>query len=281
MEKDLSRRGVLRLGAGVALGGIATAFVPTIANAVETRTARAMTPPQSATKTFSMLEYGDRRDLYRSLVRSPSPEVRTVSNKLKPTNKWTTKFHVFTVNWTVLEPTEILIPTSLHAPVKAEEIATHYARTLGLLPRGLRSAVRTINLNPGSHNYTGGGGNITLYTDVSYRPERLPNSFAHEAAHSVNNELRKNAAKLARWNAAVDADRRAGGPGGGFISKYAADNPTTEDFGESMVAWLSVRYHADRLNAIDPRYVPYIRSQIANRIDFFRSLGLDLAPLGG
>ncbi|MBO9625197.1 MAG: hypothetical protein J7484_02335 [Microbacterium sp.] len=278
MTNGISRRDALRVGAGVVLGGMAGGLLSSAAQAVPLEVSP-MNPPRSATQTFGMIRSGDARHHYVAVKRRVQPETRTIANPLVSGNRWTTSFHVFLVDWQALDSTEILVPVSMGAPQEVVDRAYLYADTLSLIPRELRRLVKTINVIPGEHNITGGGGNINIFTGAKYPLANYPNMFVHEAAHTYNNEMRKDSAALARWRAAVDADRRAGGPLGGFISGYAAEHPDSEDFGESLNAWIAVRFHQDRLNAVDPRYAPFIRSQIPNRIAFFRSLDMDLRPL--
>lgn len=238
-----------------------------------------MRPPASSTKTFGMIRHRDAKQAYEKLSRIEKPQTRTIANQLRPSGTETTTVHVFRVEWQSLDTTEILIPTSMGSGPDVYPIAHRYAETLTVVPRGLRREVKRIHVVPGDHNPTGGHGNINMYTAADPDRDRLANIFTHEAAHTYNQKMRDDRAKLNGWEAAVAADRRAGGPLRGFISEYAAENPEKEDFGESLAAWLAQRYYPERLNAIDPRYVPFIRSQIAHRIDFFLRMGLDQSPL--
>lgn len=234
--------------------------------------------PQSATKTFGTIRLTDRHHKPKKTTYN-GIQTRTITNQLKPGNRQTLPVHVFTAQWAALSPTEVLVPTSFLSKDDAAAKAHEYIRILGQIPVSLRAKARRIHVIPGLHNITGGGGDINLYQGSNYPKANYANMFTHEAAHTMNNDMRANPTLLAQWNAAVTADRLAGSRNRGFISKYAADNPTSEDFGESLVAWSSLKFHQDRLREADPAYPLFIESQIPNRIRFLRSFVTDLSPL--
>ena len=113
--------------------------------------------------------------------------------------------------------------------------------------------------------------NITLHTDwlkniVEVQPDgdRTEELLIHEASHlSIDPYVYGKK----EWNDAVSLD-------GNYLSKYAKDNPKSEDAAETFQAYIAVKYFPER---ISNTLKDTILSVCLNRFKFFDSLNLDLS----
>ena len=149
--------------------------------------------------------------------------------------------------------------------------AEQYAHILGQMPSSLRSAVDTVWVQGGEGDWWAIWWRGTLLLHLDFGDELLGVGLAeeimlHEMSHMG---LEEQLDTTAAWAAAQAADGR-------FITDYAAEFPDSEDMAESFVAWVSVRYRADRLPA---GVLSTIEATIPNRLAFFDGLGLDLDPI--
>ena len=155
--------------------------------------------------------------------------------------------------------------TASAAAIEAEK----YAIVIGRLPKALRVDVATYWIHKGVEPFGGGNNNLLIHVgqaDLYVADGILEETFVHEAAHT---SLDAYHASSAAWLTAQEAD-------GEFISTYAEDNPTREDIAESFLPYLAVEFRADR---ISEDLAETITNTIPNRIAFFNSLDLDLAPI--
>ena len=164
---------------------------------------------------------------------------------------------------------EVQVNPEFAAVSSAETEARFYADAVGRLPAPLRQDVETMWIHQGVELYGGGNRNILIHTGQTAEYLRLgilEETLVHEAAHS---SLDSRYARSPGWLDAQSADPT-------FISTYARDYPDREDIAESFGPYLAVRHRADRITSA-------LRSQIEqaipNRIAFFDSLGLDMAPI--
>ena len=126
----------------------------------------------------------------------------------------------------------------------ARPFALIFASMLGRLPAVLRSCTQVIEI----HDGPGAGGNdvlnrIHMHTDWYSNHHRafLEEVMVHEAGHACEAEIR-GTPHHQEWLDAQAAD-------GGFISEYARDYPRGEDFAETILNWIAVRYRSDRVNS--------------------------------
>lgn len=285
MGSEFSRRGALQIGAGTFLAGVLAAALPANAYAatagrpaaMPAQAASVMDPPFMATRAFGTVRTTDWssvpiRFAYTGVHRRRYPDA---SKQNAPTYA---KVHVFVATW-LKSTTEVLVSAKL-SRLAAESRARSHVFALGRAPHFLRREVAEMRIYTGAHSATSLNGVISIYEGATYPKHRWPNVYVHEAAHCLNEKLRKSQSLLVRWEAAVAADRRRpNAPLKGFISEYAYDKPNGEDFGESLISWLAVRFHAERLADQAPGAYEFIHAQIPHRLRFFDARNWDTAPL--
>ncbi len=299
MKSELTRRAALQVGAGMILAGLAASSLLPDASAAATPRGTApstptqastglgaapsavaanelMAPPPMATRTFGTLRATDWtsppiRLVYKGKQFRRYPDA---SKKNAPEKDWV---HVYVAIWKKSK-TEVLIRGTFSKAAARAKARTHVL-ALGRVPHFLRREVKEMRIYSGSHAATSLNRVISIYESANYPKHRWPNVYLHEAAHCFNEKLRANKRLLRKWNDAVAADRRQPhAQRGGFISDYAREHPKGEDFGESVISWLALRLHPERLEEQSPGAWRFIRAQIPNRMAFFRARGWDTAP---
>lgn len=168
-------------------------------------------------------------------------------------------------------PVEVIVNTEFGSADAALAQAQYFARITGQLPRSCRTQIDALWVHSGNENVGGGNRSLMLYSGYAQaNAGYMEEAMLHECAHTSLDYAWKGSVDRAQWNAAAAQDP-------GFISKYARDNPTSEDVSESFgpyVAWklgAASGYSADQLAAI--------ASQIPHRLVYLDSLGLDLSPV--
>jgi len=149
---------------------------------------------------------------------------------------------------------------------QAENYAVYYSKPFGQLPTGVRTRVKALSIMTGNHDWGGGINDITIHNGRNYAlTNTLEETFLHEAAHTslVDYNLSE------EWKAAQRADDT-------FISDYALRYPEREDVAESYVAYVAVRYRADR---ISKSVADLISRAIPHRIAFFDAQQLPMHPI--
>jgi len=152
----------------------------------------------------------------------------------------------------------------------AEIEAKKYAKVIGKLPRALRLDVETAWIHKGTQPFGGGNNNLLIHIGQGELYEAdgiLEETLVHEAVHT---SLDSHYTKAKDWVSAQTAD-------GQFISSYARDYPEREDMAESFLPFLAVSYKPDKISV---KMKETIENTIPNRIAFFKSLNLDMSPLG-
>jgi hypothetical protein len=177
--------------------------------------------------------------------------------------------YLFNATFNDLPPVEIQVNPEFASRAAARAAAIQYVPVIGRLPRALRRDVQTVWIHRGDEAFGGGNNNLLIHTGSiaqGYIADGiLEETLVHEASHS---SLDAANATSAGWRAAQAAD-------GEFISTYARDNPDREDIAESFLVWLAVRFaRAD----INNSYANTVRNTIPNRLRYFDSLNLELAP---
>jgi len=143
-----------------------------------------------------------------------------------------------------------------------------YAPIIGRLPFVLRRGLHIIWINAGKGAFTIGTGAILIHTEEAQgwaNSNLLEEILAHEASHLSLDGLYYDSPE---WLEAQIAD-------GANISIYGRDRPW-EDAAESFLAYLAIRYRADRLSPDVPKTV---NETIPNRIAFYDSLHLNVETL--
>ncbi len=147
----------------------------------------------------------------------------------------------------------------------AQAEVERYAHALGQMPAVLMTGIKNVDIHPGEGRWNASS---TLGIIVVY-PGREPGDYAevfvHESTHTTLDIAHRDSPG---WRAAQEAD-------GVFISEYARDNPDSEDFAESFLAWFAVRYQPERLTTFE---IISILRTIPNRLIYFDEQGFDMAP---
>ena len=185
---------------------------------------------------------------------------------------WVTQnAYLFKATFTGSTPVEVIVNTEFGSADAALAQAQYFARITGQLPRSCRTQIDALWIHAGNENVGGGNRSLMLYSGyAAAHAGYMEEAMMHECAHTSLDYGWNGSLDRTMWNAAAAQDP-------GFISKYARDNPTSEDVSESFgpyVAWklgAASGYSADQLAAI--------ASQIPHRLAYLDSQGLDLAPV--
>ena len=185
---------------------------------------------------------------------------------------------------------EFIVPTAYGDTARARMWASHFGSMLGQMPADMIRGVADIVLNPSSPaNY---GGNCRMIFDIGI-PDAHHGTMLHELGHAVMEPLRRGFSRHegcqrahgqrtpyphhraetapAWWVYAVAVD-------GVAISGYGGAN-AAEDWAETVVAWLSVRY---RRAEVTPNDLAAIETTIPHRLKYLdemvEELGIDMWP---
>ena len=148
--------------------------------------------------------------------------------------------------------------------VAQAEVET-YAHALGQMPTALLSGVRYVDVNAGKGVWSANSKRRQIHIHTDRVDDYNEETFVHEATHVSLDPSHEHSPG---WHAAQAAD-------GVFISAYGRDNPDSEDLAESFLAWLAVRYRAERLTALERALI--LRA-IPNRLIYFDEQRFDMSP---
>ena len=165
--------------------------------------------------------------------------------------------------------TEIQVNPEFVSVVNATPEAIKYAFILGQLPACLRSEVHKVWVHQGTESFGGGFNALLIHVGMSPTYENLgilEEVLFHEATHSSLDPVHTNASG---WITAQNIDA-------GFISSYAASNPTVEDIAESFLTWLMVRQCDRRISISDSLTISQI---IPNRLNYFDNQNFAMYPI--
>lgn len=176
------------------------------------------------------------------------------------------EFHVFTASLVdeaeTWDDIEFLVNTDL---TKAEALPL-VERTVSFLSQMPISPVLGIDrivIHKAEDGRATGGpfdNTMTIYTNTIARADwSFLNTLYHEMAHISVEESFYDGDLADGWNSAVAAD-------GGFLTEYGETNPDTEDFAETWVPWVRLKYFSDYATAAQ---AAVITRQVANRLAFF------------
>ena len=176
--------------------------------------------------------------------------------------------------------------------IKAEKKAKYFAKMFGQMPHFLKKYTNKIFI----HRYNGKGKDLkgawapwkkkefhltetrcgdNYYLELSSyqmiqsgskKYNECAGTVLHEIAHLVHRNT--NVISPSKWMKMKKADKH-------FCTKYAMTNGQ-EDFAESVMCWVGVRYKSDRMSKKD---VMVINKFMKNRIKFFDELNLNAHPL--
>lgn len=150
----------------------------------------------------------------------------------------------------------------------AEQVATFYANVIGRLPLFLRNGIDEVYINQGFEPLLGKDNALVIYSQLADSLNTdgiLEEVLIREMVHaSLDAEI----SESSEWLSAKIDDGRT-------ISQLAADR-STEDVAESVLAYLGLRYRANRIPASVQQT---IMNTIPNRIDYFDFRGFVMYPL--
>ena len=150
----------------------------------------------------------------------------------------------------------------------ASNYAEYYSHVIGQLPYTLRQGIKYVGIHKGDGLFNGENGRFDVHTgtgDEYINDGILAEVIIHEAAHTLE-EAHMNTAK---WKQAQQQDNV-------FISYYANKKPDNEDFAETVVAYLAVRFKSDRINE---EIYQKISTGIPHRISYLDALNFEIYPM--
>jgi hypothetical protein len=136
-----------------------------------------------------------------------------------------------------------------------------YMTALGRIPFMLLKDADTVWIHKGNEGFGGGNRNYLIHTEMGedyIRRGILEDAFLHEGVHTSFDQDHY----TDRWKCIVKAD-------GQYISDYAKKFPSRENHAESLLAWLAVRYGAER---VSDDLKTKISQTIPNQLKFYDKL---------
>ena len=185
---------------------------------------------------------------------------------------WVTQTaYLFNSTFTGTGTVEAIVNAEFGSVAAAQSEAERYSRVVGQLPRACRLNVDALWIHRGSDAFGGGNRSLLIHTDYAQANwSFIEELLIHECAHTSLDSSFGGTVSAAAWARAADADP-------GFISTYAETNPLREDVAESFLPYLAWRLGA--ASGYTASQLAEIHAQIANRIDYFDSLRLNLNPV--
>jgi hypothetical protein len=184
-------------------------------------------------------------------------------------NNWVfLKVYLFNATFNDGLSCEIQVNPEFGSLDKAFIEAEKYGKEIGKLPTCLRTDVDTVWIHSGMKPFGGGNRNLLIHTGQAQEYINsgiLVETLIHEACHT---SLDLYYADDSNWEKAQSLDN-------GFISTYAKDNPHREDIAESFLCYFAVTYRSDK---ISPKMYETITETIPNRINYFKTLNLNMYP---
>ena len=187
-------------------------------------------------------------------------------------NDWVTKnSYVFRGTFRASKSIDFIVDPEFPSQEAAGMQASRYAQVVGQLPRGCRTQIDAVWLHKGDENFGGGNRALLIHTDYAdqnwaYVEELL----VHECAHTSLDPAWSGSVKASSWANAVARDP-------GFISKYAADFPKSEDVAESFLPY--VMWKLGGASGVVPEQLATMERTIPHRFEAFESTAIDLRPL--
>lgn len=184
------------------------------------------------------------------------------------------KVHIYQADYTDGVSSEFWVNTEFDLE-EADTHAAKFARTMGRLPTVLRECAEASEIHNG--NFSSGANSSTSPRRIhNYVEHWLPDApwkdfleetLVHETAHTCEREYRDSK----EWQDAKRDDPE-------FVSEYAERHPNREDFAETFLAWLTVRFKQDR---VPQSHTDAVLDAIPNRLAFLDEfIGQDmLSPL--
>ena len=147
-------------------------------------------------------------------------------------------------------------------------LANKYGRSVGQLPKSLRTDVETMWIHEGEEAWGGGNNNILIHTGQGEIYENWnggdisQETLIHEGTHT---SLDSKIYGKDGWVSAVNNDQT-------YVSTYAKDYPQREDIAELFPLYIAVKIFPERISSYHRNL---ILSCCINRINYLDSLELD------
>ena len=187
-------------------------------------------------------------------------------------NDWVTQdSSVFRGTFRASRPIDFIVNPEFTSQEAAGVQAKRFAQVVGQLPRGCRTQIDAVWLHKGDENL--GGGNRALLIHTDYADESwayIEELLVHECAHTSLDPAWSGSMKESVWAKAMAKDP-------GYISKYAADFPMTEDVAESFLPY--VMWKLGGASGVSSEQLATMERTISHRFEAFESTAIDLRPV--
>lgn len=181
----------------------------------------------------------------------------------------TTDAYVYSITFTDGGSLEALINSEFNDETLASLEAQRFGHRIGQLPNTLRSKIEELWIHKGRELWGSNGRGIFIHTDITTDYDNagiLEETLLHEAVHvALDNEHEDTVG----WKAAQTLDDN-------FISSYAKDNASTEDFSESFLMWMAVRF---KTSTLPDENRLLIEQAIPARLIYLDQQGFDMSPV--
>jgi hypothetical protein len=198
--------------------------------------------------------------LYQGTDSSLLPDSRSISSTSVPAFIFIAAYEYKNIN--------IIVNPEFGNQKSAEQIATFYANVIGRIPFFLRDGIDDVYVNRGFEPLLGKDNTLVIYSQLAdslHTDGILEEILIRQSVHaSLDAEFNESS----EWHSAKIDD-------GKTISQLAADR-SNEDVAESVLAYISTRYRANRIPASAEQT---IINTIPNRIDYFDFRGFVMHPI--
>lgn len=177
---------------------------------------------------------------------------------------------IFTLNYSDGISSEVRVRQLGFTKEEATGLANKYGKVMGQLPACLRKGTRFINILKSDALY--GGNNSLRSIDITVgkqsetyeRAGNLEEILFHEATHATFDYLYQK-----DWAQYSHSDPW-------FVSKYAADNPQSEDIAETFLLYAAIKFAGARIPSDE---IEKVKENLPARVAFFDQLGPDMHPM--
>ena len=187
-------------------------------------------------------------------------------------NDWVTQdSYVFRGTFRASRPIDFIVNPEFTSQEVAGAQAKRFAQVVGQLPRGCRTQIDAVWLHKGDENFGGGNRALLIHTDYANQNWAFVEELlVHECAHTSLDPEWSGSVKESVWAKAMAKDP-------GFISKYAADFPMTEDVAESFLPY--VMWKMGGASGVGSEQLATMQRTISHRFEAFDITAIDLRPL--
>jgi len=187
-------------------------------------------------------------------------------------NGWVTEdSYVFRGTYRASRPIDFIVDPEFISQEAAGAQANRFAQVVGQLPRGCRTQIDAVWLHRGDESFGGGNRSLLIHTDYANQNwAYVEELLVHECAHTSLDPGWSGSVKESVWAKAMAQDP-------GFISKYAADFPMTEDVAESFLPY--AMWKMGGASGVGSEQLATMERTISHRFEAFDSTAIDLRPL--